>query len=213
MQKIRVLLADDHALFRNGLRLLIDNQPDMEIVAEAKDGDETWNLAQSVQPDVVLLDIAMPKMACERVLRSIANAYPETKVIILSATMTEPMVRQMRSLGAVGYIHKTADFGRLSKAIRMVAYEEKVFARSGPTEEVPPFEIKPTSDIDQSGLSHREVELITLVARGYTNKEIAKLMELSVKTVEAYKTKVGTKVGLQSRAAMVSYALKRGWLN
>ncbi len=207
MKKIRVMLADDHALMRDGLRLLLSTQGDMEVVAEAKDGDEVGQLVSSAKPDVVLLDTSMPPMPGDGVARQLATNHPEVKVVIVSCSMDETNMNHMRSIGVSGYIPRHVSFVNLSNAIRMVARGEKVFEPTQIADQLSPLERKGETELGPKG-----IEALKLMAQGHTNKEIAQIMDFNVKSVEGYKTKIGVKLGLDTRAEIFAYARKRGWL-
>lgn len=218
MKKIRLLLADDHAVLRAGLRMLLDAQPDMEVVGEAADGEETVERVLELKPDVVLMDIAMGGMNGITATREIERRLPQTRILVLTMHDDEEYLRQMLEAGASGYVLKRAADTELIAAIRAVQRDEiflyPAFVR------VLLGDLIGRKDSDdprqkhrQDVLSRRETEVLQLVALGYTNKQIAARLFLSVKTVESYRARIMGKLGLKSRAALVRYALRKGFLN
>lgn len=218
MEKIRLLLADDHTVLRAGLRMLLDTQPDMEVVGEAGDGAEAVECALELKPDVVLMDITMRGMSGLAATRVIRNRIPETKVLVLTMHEDEEYLRQMLEAGATGYVLKRAANAELAVAIRAV-HRGEVFL-------YPSFTKVLLGDVVRKGgarrpfqldsyelLSQREKQILRLVALGHTNKQIASQLFLSVKTIESYRARLMKKLGLKGRAALVRYALRKGLLN
>ncbi|MFN0071410.1 MAG: response regulator [Chloroflexota bacterium] len=213
MRVIRVLIVDDHAILRSGLRMLLGAQPDMHVVGDAADGAEAARLAAELEPDVVLLDLAMPGMGGLDALRIIKRDTPAARALILSQYDDESYLRRALEAGASGYVLKRAADIELLSAIRAVArgevYLEPMLTRlvvndlfrrgdqGSPAERVP-------------ALSEREREVLQLVALGHTNQQIADRLVLSVKTVETYKARVMEKLGVRGRAALVRYAMEQG---
>jgi DNA-binding NarL/FixJ family response regulator len=215
MAKMRIFLADDHVMIREGLALLINEQADMEVIGQAGDGHATLRETQSCQPDVLILDISMPGTSSALVAAQLRQECPNTKIVVLTRHGEPGYVRQMLQAGAHGYVLKQADGLELLKAIRAVAtgapYVDTALAgqllqQFGRT-------TGPASPLASSDLSERESDVVRLTAYGYSNKEIATQLGLSVKTIDTYKTRAMEKLGLHSRAALVRYALQRGWLN
>ncbi|HIC88524.1 MAG TPA: response regulator transcription factor, partial [Anaerolineae bacterium] len=215
ISRIRVLLADDHAVLRAGLRLLINAQPDMETVSEAQDGVETLAQAEATQPDVVLLDLSMPRLGGLTVLYELRARAPEAQILILTMHADEEYLREALRLGAAGYVVKSAADQELLAAIRAVVrgqvYIHPSMTRSlleGLLPAPEPMQNDPWED-----LSEREQQVIRRVAMGYTNREIAEQLHLSVKTVETYRARAMEKLGLRSRARLVEYALQHNLLS
>jgi two-component system response regulator NreC len=216
--KIRLLLADDHAVLRAGLRLLLNAQPDMEVVGEAENGDEAVRRAIELHPDVVLMDITMGSVSGMSATRQIKARNPSTQVLALTMHDDEEYLRQMLEAGASGYVLKAAADTELVVAIRAVhrgevylypsftkvLLEDLHWGRSGQG---------PAQQDSYDLLSDREKEVLQMVALGLTNQQIADKLYLSVKTVETYRGRVMAKLNLKNRAALVRYALRRGLLS
>jgi DNA-binding NarL/FixJ family response regulator len=214
MAKLRILLADDHAVVREGLRALVHAQPDMQVIAEAGDGRSALQKAQELLPDVVVMDMSMPELNGARATEQLKQACPHIKVLALSVHEDRSYWQQFLKAGASGYVLKRAAAVDLIQAIRAVAagrvYLDPDVAGNVVASIVgQPAKNKELPHID---LSDRETEVVRLIAHGYSNKEIAAKLDLSVKTVETYKTRSLEKLGLRSRAEIVRYALQRGWL-
>lgn len=216
--EIRVLLADDHAVLRSGLKLLLQHQPDIRVVGEAGDGLEAINLATEFQPDVILLDLTMPGLGGLDALPSLRKITPKSKILILTMHDDESYLRRALKGGAVGYVLKKAADAEVISAIRAVArgelYVHSAMTRSLLDGLVPHPGHTPVQEADLwDKLSDREREVMRLVALGHTSSEIAELLSLSVKTIETYRARGMEKLELRSRAALVKYALARGLLN
>lgn len=213
MKKLRILLADDHKMVREGLRLLIDSQPDMRVVGEAANGREVVQLARELKPDVVVMDLSMPELNGLQATERLKAESPEIKVVGLTANEDESYLRQLCKAGAVGYVLKRSAGDELVKAIGTVAgggvYFEATLASKALAKQMSGGK----GDTGAVELSEREQEVLVMLAWGYSNKEIAAKLNLSVKTVETYKVRIGEKLGFRSRTEMVQYALRQGWLN
>lgn len=214
---IRVLIADDHAVLRSGLRMLLDAQPGIEVVGEASDGVEAVSKTTELTPDVVLLDITMPAMSGIDVIRTIKSRMPSIATLILTMHEDEGYLLEALKAGASGYIPKKAADTELITAIKAV-HSGEVFIYSSLTKALVKEMIhggmpkREEESISHERLSQREVEVLSLVAQGYTNQQIASQLYLSVKTVETYKARVMEKLSLHSRAELVRYALQHGLL-
>ena len=216
MAKIRILLADDHAVLRTGLRLLLSAQPDIEVVGEAADGGEAMAKARALRPDVVLMDLTMPGVGGLEATGRIKDESPGTKVLVLTMHDDPSYLRQLLKAGASGYVVKKSADVDLLLAIR-AAHRGEVFLDSslagGFVDEVirPAGPRRPRDAYET--LSDREREVLKWVARGHTNQEIAEKLFLSVKTIETYRARLVEKLGLRGRAALVRFAMERGLLH
>jgi DNA-binding NarL/FixJ family response regulator len=217
VEKIRLLLVDDHAVLRAGLRALLNAEADMEVVGEAENGQQAVNMVHALRPDVVLMDVTMPGMNGIEATRRIKAMASDVRVLALTMHDDASYLRDILKAGGSGYVLKEAAGDELLSAIRAV-YQGGTFLHAGHTklllDENPP----PATATDAKAeryrlLSEREAEVFKLVALGYRNSEIAEMLHLSVKTVETYKTRLMQKLGLRSRAALVRYALELGLLD
>jgi DNA-binding NarL/FixJ family response regulator len=215
MKKLRILLADDHKIVREGLRTLINSQPDMQVIGEAANGKEVLVKARELKPDVVVMDLSMPELNGLQATERLKAERPEMKVVALTAHEDESYLRQLCKVGAAGYVLKRSAGDELVKAISEVAkggvHYEASLASKALAKQVTGSPVKGESHAGD--LSDREKEVLIMLAWGYSNKEIAGRLKLSVKTVETYKVRIGEKLDLRSRTEMVQYALRLGWLN
>jgi DNA-binding NarL/FixJ family response regulator len=215
MEKLRILLADDHAIVREGIGLLIDGQGDMQVVAQAGCGRDALRLAQELAPDIALVDISMPDMNGAEVTEKILASCPSTRVLALTRHSDQAYMRRMLQAGAAGYVLKKSAADTLINAIRAVSkgetYLEQTLAGSllKRTFAQPPSAREPNG---RDHLSAREEEVLQAIAWGRSNKEIAAALALSIKTVESYKSAALEKLGLRTRSDIVRYAVSRGWL-
>ena len=214
MSKLRVFLADDHAVVREGLKALINAQPDMEVIGEAGDGRAACEQVPKVRPEVVVLDVSMPEMSGAETAERLRQECPQIKVLALTVHEDKGYLRQLLEAGAVGYMLKRAAAEELIRAIRVVSEGGIYLDPALAGKVVGGFVRKPTGKgaTNKGELSERETEVVRLVAAGHSNKEIASRLDLSIKTVETYKARSLEKLDLHSRADLVRYALQRGWL-
>lgn len=212
IKKLRILLADDHAVLRAGLRLLIEQQPDMEVVGEASNGQIACQQVKALLPDVVVMDISMPEVNGLQATERLQQSYPAVKVVILSAYADEAHIRQLLATGASAYILKHTVAEELTRAIRAVMTEGTYLDPAIAGKVVQGYVSPARLERGEGSLTAREQEVLMDVARGYTNKEIAERLHLSVKTVEGHKARIMEKLDLKSRADIVRYALRQGWL-
>lgn len=216
MAEARLLLADDHAVLRAGLRLLLDAQPDLKVVGEAGDGGEALALAESLQPDLILLDLTMPGLGGMEALPLLQKAVPTARVLILTMHDDAGYLRQALQRGAAGYVLKKAADTELLSAVRAVMRGE-VYIHPSLTktllEGLLPASTATAPTNPWEALSEREREVLNLVARGHTSAEIADRLSLSAKTVETYRARGMEKLGMRSRAALVQFALSHGLLS
>jgi two-component system response regulator NreC len=208
----RILLADDHAVLRAGLRLLLSSQEGLEIVGEASTGVETLSLARDLQPDLILLDLSMPGMGGLEALPALRRLAPKSRILILTMHDDPQYLRRALSSGAVGYVLKKAADVELLSAVWAVLRGE-VYVHSSMTrsllDDILATTEPETPDLWET-LSEREQEVLCQVALGYTSAEIAQRLNLSVKTVETYRARGMEKLGLRNRAALVRFALSKG---
>lgn len=215
MSDLRVFLADDHAVVREGLRALVTAQPGISVVGEAADGVTACDLIAQLLPDVVVLDVSMPGLTGAQAAGRVRRECPGVKVLALTVHEDKGYLRQLLAAGAAGYVLKRAVGAELVHAIRVVAAGGVYLDPSLAGKVVGGFVRHPGAGPAPSdgGLSDREVEVVKLTAAGYGTKEIATQLDLSSKTVETYKARALEKLGLTSRAEVVRYALQRGWLH
>ena len=214
-ERLRVFIADDHAVLRAGLRMLIEAQPDMQVVGEAEDGEEAVRRMLSLHPDVALIDVNMPKLDGLETIRQLKAAAPRVRALVLSMYDDEGYLRRALEDGASGYVLKKAADTEVMAAIRAVARGE-VYVYHSLTHLLVnrylgrPKEPQPSPSSEE--LSEREMEVLKLLAAGYTSQQVGNQLALSAKTVETYKARVMEKLNLQSRVDLVRYALRHGLL-
>lgn len=210
----RILIADDHAILRSGLRLLIDAQPNLHVIGEAGDGDEALALARKLRPDLILLDLSMPEGDGLSAIPKLRAEVPQARILVLTMHDDATHLRQALDAGASGYVLKNAVDQELLMAIRAVRRGE-TYVHSAMTQKLVESLTQPASadpgDPWQE-LSEREFEVMKLVALGNTNAEIAEEIHLSIKTVESYRARGMEKLALETRAQLVQSALKHGHL-
>jgi len=210
--KIRVVLADDHPVVLAGMKALIEASPDIEVAGESGDGHAALQVLQAQAPDIAIIDISMPEMGGITLANRIAKDHAATKILVLTAQEDRAYVRQLLSAGARGYVLKRSAADELLRAIRMVhaggvyidpAIADKALAHRQAAEPA----------AAPLGLSEREEEVLKLAAQGWTNREAAEKLGISVKTVETYKARAADKLDLRTRAEIVRYGKSRGWLD
>jgi DNA-binding NarL/FixJ family response regulator len=211
VSRLRVFIVDDHPVVRNGLKSLIEDKADMEAVGEAFDGETAVRQALELRPDVVVMDVSMPGMSGIEATAQIHKGCPEIRVVALTAHEDRGYLQQVFAAGAIGYVLKRSVAVELIGAIRHAAagnrYVDPIVAAqivlgSGAVEEIAPLE-----------LSEREVDTLKKIAQGYSNKQIAARLGISVKTVETDKARGMEKLGTKSRVDLMRYATERGWLS
>lgn len=209
MKKIRVLIVDDHAVLRAGLRTLLNLQSDFEVVGEASEGPEALEKVQQLQPDVVLMDITLPGMEGLEATKRLKKTHPNVKVLILTMHEDRRYLYSALKAGASGYVVKRAADTELINAIRS-AHRGDVFLHPSMARIVAEDYVE--QGAMEQGLSDREREVLGLIAEGRTYKEMAKLLAVSVKTIETYRERIKEKLSLNTRAELVRYALEKGLL-
>jgi DNA-binding NarL/FixJ family response regulator len=212
--KLRILLADDHETVREGLRLILNAQPDMQVVATAGDGREAVSQAERMTPDVVIMDISMPGLNGLAATLQLTEKCPAAKVLTLTRHADSSYLQQLMRAGAAGYVLKQSRPAELLHAIRSVATGGKYLDSSMTAPVVGSYTRAATPGPEPTApLSPRETEVLRLIAWGNTNKEIASRLDLSVKTVEAHKANGMRKLHMRGRIDIVRYALLQGWLH
>lgn len=195
---IRVLLADDHALVRAGIRALLGELPNVDVVAEAGDGHEAIRLVRELKPDIALVDVSMPGLSGLDVASRVRKEHPETRVVIVSMHADREYVRMALAAGASGYLLKQAARGELEKALEAVARGERWLS---PTL---------TKDLASERLTPRQREVLKLIAEGLSTKEIASKLNVSVKTIDTHRTELMDRLGIHGVAGLVRYAIRIG---
>jgi two-component system response regulator NreC len=210
---MRILIVDDHGVLRAGLRALLNAEPDLQVVGEAADGQTGLRLATELSPDLVLMDISMPGMSGIQVTRQLKETLPGTRVLILTLHEDESLLREAIRSGASGYILKQAVEAELISAIRAVGrgdlYIHPAMTRAL-LKDVSPLLVPEENPTEP--LSPREHEVLRLVAQGHTNRQVAEMLHLSVRTVESHRANLMDKLGLSSPAQLVRYAIEHGLL-
>src|SRR5688500_13096180 len=203
-----VLIADDHGIVRSGLRMLLERQEGIEVIAEASDGEEARDLAISERPDLAILDVKMPKLTGLEATREIREQAPEVAILILSMHEEERYLFEALKAGASGYVLKRAADSDLMDAIR--ASERCGPCLSPEAQRALIMDVLGREDSSQAELTPREEEVVKLVAEAHTNREIAELLTLSEKTVENHRSNAMRKLGMRDRVELVRYAIRRG---
>jgi len=209
---IKIILADDHAVLRHGLSKSFQNEKDMEVIAQAKDGRSTVELVKELKPDVVIMDIGMPDLNGIEATRQIKQEHPKVKVIGLSMHSSKNFIIEMFRAGAVGYLLKDCEFDELVNAIRVVA-NNKTYISPAISDVVVENYMRQTPGSDNSAfsiLSKREREVLQLLTEGKTTKQIAKRLHISSKTVEAHRLNMMNKLKMDSIAQLTKYAIQEG---
>lgn len=212
MTKLRIFLADDHAMVREGLKRLIEAEPDLRVEGEAADGAEAVSGALRTRPDVVILDVSMPRLNGAEATRQLRAERPEMKIIALTVHEDRSYLHELLEAGASGYVLKRAAGEELIRAIRAVAgggtyVDQRIVGNLINALVQPPNH----REAPIGKLSERELTVLRLIASGYTNKEIAAQLNVSVKTIETYKSRSMEKLGLRSRVDIVRLANEHGW--
>ena len=215
MDRIRILIADDHALVRDGTRRILEEEADFDVVAEAGDGEAAVVLTRELKPDVAIVDIAMPKIDGIEATKQIKKTCPTTAVLILTAFDDDQFIFSLLKAGAAGYMLKTARSQELVDAVRALHEGESVLHPSIARKVLNRFVTSPERTVKQKGLevlTEREVEILLLVTRGLSNKEIASELSLSIRTIQHHLGSIFSKLQVGSRTEAVIRSLKEGWV-
>jgi len=213
---VRVVLADDHPIVREGLRLLVNAQPDMKVVGEAADGEAACRVARELSPDVLVMDFSMPLITGAEATQIVRQDCPSVRVLALTAHQERLYLTQLLRAGASGFVLKRSAAAELVDAIRRVASGRTYIDPSIASTVVEGYlDAQSTGDdvSPETTLSDREREVLMRVSTGFSNKQIAADLKLSVKTIETYKARAAEKLGLRSRVDIVKYAARQGWLH
>lgn len=211
-QPASVLLVDDHALMRSGLRMILDAQPDMRVVAEAADGYEALTALENCQVDLAILDISMPRMTGLQAARAISRQHPQVRILMLSMYDNEQYFFAALQAGAAGYVLKSVADRDLLDACRATLRGEPFIYAGAVTALIREYlhHVRQGEPLPDSILTPREEEVLKLIAEGYSAREIAKMLTISVKTVDRHRTNTLQKLGLRDRIALTRYAIKTG---
>jgi DNA-binding NarL/FixJ family response regulator len=214
MTEIRVLLADDHVLVRQGIRQFLEEEDDIEVTAEANDGAEAIQMVQEQQPDIAVLDIRMPKVSGVEATRRIKEHFPKVRVLILTAYDDDPYVFALLQAGADGYVLKTASADELVRAVRTVHAGQSALSPEIASKVVQQMTSgKPATATEQvESLTERELDVLHLAAQGKTNRAIGSELDISHRTVQGHLANIYGKLGVNSRTEAVTEALRRGWI-
>jgi DNA-binding NarL/FixJ family response regulator len=213
METITVLLAEDHAVVREATAEIVNHQSDMRVVGQAGTGEEAVQLAQQLRPDVVVMDIAMPRLNGLEATSRITTECPQSRVLVLTAREEEGYIIQLLQAGALGYLPKTVALDELLEAIRSVARGESVLPPEIASVVVRHLAGEEPAEPETSPLTDRELQVLELAAEGLTNQEISQRLYISVRTVEAHLTHVYDKLGVASRTEAVVRAMQRRWIH
>jgi len=216
MEKIRIVIADDHAVVREGTRTLLERESDMQVVGEARDGEEAVNLIEKLKPDVAILDISMPKLSGIEVTKRVKRSLPSLAVLILTVYDNDEYVFALLEAGAAGYLLKDIPGIEIVEAVRSVYAGESVLHPSIARKVIQRAltgSAKPARDKDEVVLSEREKEVLRLAAKGSSNKDIAESLCISSRTVQGHINKIFHKLGVGSRTEAIFQSVKRGWLS
>ena len=213
---LRILLVDDHEAVRTGVRVLLNGQPDMTVVGEAGDGRTALTSVEQLRPDVVVMDVSMPHLNGLKATELVVTGFPGTRVLALTRHSDSGYVHQLLKAGASGYVLKQSRSDEVVRAIRAIVaggvYLDPAVAEGVLTSESGRTLSRRSQAIPVLTPTAREVEVLRLIARGYSNKEIAARLDLSVKTVETHKANAMQKLGMRTRIQVVEYAVLQGWL-
>jgi DNA-binding NarL/FixJ family response regulator len=208
----KVLLVDDHAILRDGLKMVLDAQPGITVVGEAENGREALDLVEELHPDVVVMDIAMPQMNGAEATRQIKRRFPQTRVVILTMHENQQYLMQIVNAGATGAVLKRSAGSELVTAVKAASRGESFFSPSMASMLLEDYRVRLQQDEpdDADMFTEREREVLQLVAEGKTNKEISDLLTVSIKTVQTHRAHIMEKLGAHDRTDLVRYAMRKG---
>ncbi len=211
MANVRILLADDHAMLRDGVRMVLESHPGFEVVGTADNGRDAVRLAEELQPDIAVVDVAMPELNGLEATRAIRNTSPETAIVVLSMHEGEEYLREALRAGAAGYVLKRAAAKELVGAINAVRRGDKYLDPALTDTLISDYvrQVERGDDTPDS-LTERELEVLKLVAEGHTNRQIALQLNISIKTVQTHRANLMDKLNLHDRTELVRYAIRRG---
>ncbi|WP_406465718.1 response regulator transcription factor [Streptomyces sp. NBC_00111] len=210
--KTRILLADDHALVRRGVRLILDGEPDLQVVAEAGDGAEAVEMARAERPDLAVLDIAMPRLTGLQAARELSRVMPELRILMLTMYDNEQYFFEALKAGASGFVLKSVADRDLVEACRAAMRDEPFLYPGAVTALIRNYldRARDGGDVPERAITEREEEILKLVAEGHSSKEIAGMLVISVKTVERHRANLLQKLGLRDRLELIRYAIRAG---
>lgn len=214
MKKIKIFIADDHHLVREGIRSILENEPGFVVVGEASNGRDAVTAVTQLCPDVILMDVSMPLLNGLEATRQLQRDFPNIKILALSVHEDEEIIRQMLAAGAMGYLTKFADSSELIKAIQTV-YSGEMALSPAITRLVVEDYLR-WADIEQENpdkLTPREREVLQLIAEGYINREISEILKISIKTVQAHRNNLMQKLDLHSQGELIKYAIQKKIIN
>lgn len=214
MKKLRIVLAEDHETVRKGIKLLINEQDDMEVIGETENGDSVIELVQKLDPDILVMDISMPQQNGLKTSKRVKQIFPSVKVLMLTRHKDNGYVQQLIHAGVSGYVLKQSAPSELLNAIRVVG-EGNSYLDSTITQTIMNGYARLGGSLQGEGsskITDREEEVLRLTARGYSNKKIAERLDISVKTVDSHKANAMRKIGLKDRVDVVDYAIFNGWM-
>ena len=213
MSKLRILLAEDHETVREGLKMILNAEPDMEVVGEAADGNEAVSQTASLQPDILLIDVSMPHLNGLKATQKVKASWPKVKIVTLTRHKDDGYLQQLLRAGASGYVLKQSPTSELLHAIRAVATGGKYLDPTVAGRVMGSYSgRRDVLAVGAATLSDREAEILRLIAWGHSNKEIGSQLQISVKTVEVHKANAMKKLGMNSRIDIVRFAVLKGWL-
>ncbi len=210
---LKILVTDDHGVIRAGLRALLMNTAEIQVVGEAADGSEAIRLTETLRPDIVIMDLSMTEMGGIEATRRIKETNPDVRILILTIHEDDSLLKEALRAGASGYIIKRAVESDLINAIHVLARGDMYIHPSMTRALLRDIAPTPAPDVDIEALTPREVEVLRMLARGYTNRQIAEQLGISPRTVEGHRANISSKLGLHSRVDLVNYAEERGLLN